>query len=176
LLVDWSRFLTRRRLAVLAALGLPLLAVILFTFQPNEASYYPRCLFYKATGWQCAGCGTARCIHALLHGRVLQAAAYNLFILIALPFLVYWAVRHTWAGLRDLPTPRRRLPPGATPVLFVLVLSFWVLRNVPSYPFTLLAPHEIEVSSGTEQQREGADGERAAEAADDPPSGARSGR
>jgi hypothetical protein len=28
-------------------------------------------------------------------------------------------------------------------VIFAVFIAYWVLRNVPAYPFTLLAPHEI---------------------------------
>jgi hypothetical protein len=29
-------------------------------------------------------------------------------------------------------------------VILVLLLVYWVLRNVPAYPFTLLAPHQLQ--------------------------------
>jgi hypothetical protein len=38
---------------------------------------------------------------------------------------------------------RWHIPSWLIRVFAVLVVLFWVLRNVPVYPFTLLAPHVL---------------------------------
>ncbi|MCR5159033.1 MAG: DUF2752 domain-containing protein [Prevotella sp.] len=36
----------------------------------------------------CPGCGFQRAIHALLHGRFIEAIGYNLFLVVAFPYLM----------------------------------------------------------------------------------------
>jgi TRAP-type C4-dicarboxylate transport system permease small subunit len=78
-----------------------------------------------------------------LHGDLPQALAYNPLFVVALPFLafgMYLTIHQAWTG--------RRLPVRSMPVWFVyaivcVILAYWVLRNVPVYPWTLLAPHVL---------------------------------
>src|SRR5262249_54935902 len=67
-------------------------AVVLYQVPPASGSFYPPCLFHALTGLHCPGCGSTRCLHALLHGDLRQAAAYNVLLLLALPFLGWWAL------------------------------------------------------------------------------------
>jgi hypothetical protein len=130
-----------RRWYPLLALGLVALGgVVLYHVDPARQSYFPGCVFHWLTGWNCPGCGTTRALHQLLHGRLGAALGYNpvtpLLLPLALAWLGAWAVR-AWQGR---PAPSWELPPRAGWVVLGLVLAFWVLRNIPAYPFTLLAP------------------------------------
>jgi hypothetical protein len=133
----------RRRLLLLVALAVPAGLFLLYRVAPTEDSFYPRCLFHTATGLHCPGCGTTRCLHALLHGQFRQAAAYNALALLALPFLLFWAARRGLAFLRGVPLRARPLPAWAYVVLIGIVLAFWVLRNLSFPPFDALAPHPL---------------------------------
>jgi hypothetical protein len=133
---------------LLAAVTLPLLLTILYRFEPTEDSIYPRCAFHALTGLHCPGCGTTRCLHALLHGDVRQAAAFNLLTLLSLPPLVVWGLRAGLAALRGTTVRGPRLPAWSILALFGLVVAFWVLRNTGLPPFDLLAPHRLEGNSG----------------------------
>ena len=120
--------------------GVLALAYLLLTHGPH-ASFWPKCHFKRLTGLHCIGCGMTRGSHALLQGDVLAAFRYNplLFSLLALALLAgVWELLARWTG-KDLPL---RLRPR-WPMLWTLIglfLAFWVLRNVPAWPFTLLAP------------------------------------
>src|SRR5438067_7322505 len=133
----------RRRLLLLAALAVPAGLFLLYRFAPTEGSLYPRCVFHTVTGLHCPGCGTTRCLHALLHGQLRQAAAYNALALLALPFLLVWAARRALAFLRGVPVRARPLPRWAYVVLVGAVLAFFVLRNLNVPPFDALAPHTL---------------------------------
>jgi len=134
----------RRRWAALAATaGLPVAAGILYRVPPTEGSLYPPCLFHLLTGLHCPGCGTTRCLHALLHGDLHQAAAYNVLTLCLVPPLLFWAARAWWAALADRPVRPRPLPGWTFWVLLVVVAAFAVLRNLPFAPFRVLAPHAL---------------------------------
>src|SRR5258708_5652874 len=63
-------------------------SAFLYAVDPNRHSVYPQCLLYKATGIYCAGCGATRALHALLHGRVVEALHDNALFVAALPLLL----------------------------------------------------------------------------------------
>ena len=115
-----------------AAFTAAVAAAILLRFDPSRTKWMPRCLFHTLTGLYCPGCGATRSLHALLHGHVAAALRWNV---LAIPLLVFLALllwRPQW-GLRRAVT---------YPALAVIVL-FWILRNIPYHPFTLLAPGRL---------------------------------
>ncbi len=118
-------------------------AALLYWVPPTPGGIYPRCLFRSLTGLHCPGCGSTRCLHALLHGDLRQAAAYNVLLVLALPFLAACGVRFLWYRGRPRTAPGRRLPAWAIRVLFGVVVAYWILRNIDCPPFHLLAPHVL---------------------------------
>ncbi len=115
-------------------------AAILYRWNPATAGVYPACPFFALTGWYCPGCGSTRALHQLLHGNLGAAFDLNPLLVLALPFLAYEIL----AYLLDRPG-WRSLSSASTPALWVralgaTVIAFGVLRNLPQYPFTLLAP------------------------------------
>jgi hypothetical protein len=121
----------------------PLGAVILYAVPPAENHLYPQCIFHLLTGLHCPGCGTTRCLHALLHGDLAQAAAYNILILIALALFGVWGLRRGSAVVTGRPLRSWRLPTWSMRLLLYALLAFWVLRNLDVTPFNFLAPHEL---------------------------------
>jgi hypothetical protein len=131
---------------LLAAGGLFVVAVV----PPTEYSYYPKCQFHTLTGLHCPGCGLTRALHAALNGQFEQALAYNVFAPVLIPVLGLAVGRALWQwawGEDDDKPPRRRRGPRwerwAPWACLAVILVFWVLRNLPVYPFTWLAPHEL---------------------------------
>ena len=113
--------------------------VFLFFLNP-ETSFYPPCLFKKFTGLQCPGCGSARACYHLLHGNFLTAIDYNLLFTGFLPLLImegfsrlFFINRNTESRLRVIQNHIRPLH------VLILVLIFWILRNLPLYPFNFLS-------------------------------------
>jgi hypothetical protein len=136
----------RVALVLLGTAGVAAGVYVLAAVPPTEDSYYPKCQLHSLTGLHCPGCGTTRALHALLNGRVAQAAAYNPLAFVVLP-IVGWSlvrsVRASWLGRpvrRSSAPPRRRVPPW---LILAALLLFAILRNLPVYPFNLLAPHEL---------------------------------
>ncbi len=113
-------------------------------FNPaTGASFYLRCPFNALTGLYCPGCGSTRAAHQLLHGHFAAALALNPLLVLLLPFLGYAFVSYALMGIRGRGLPRVFVPPPLIWLLFWMVLAFWILRNVPLYPFYLLAPHNV---------------------------------
>ena len=125
--------------AGLIALG-ALVAYLLVEHGPH-ASFWPKCHFKRLTGLHCIGCGMTRGSHALLQGDLLLAFRYNpvLMTLAGLGLLaLLWELLARCSG-KDLPfRPRPRW--GLLWAVLSVLLAFWVLRNIPAWPFTLLAP------------------------------------
>jgi hypothetical protein len=130
----------------LVAAGCAVAGGVVFAVDPETPGHYPTCPFLALTGWYCPGCGTTRALHALLHGNVAQAFAYNSVAFIAVPVLAWSLVRslRDWQrGPRAEPAGLRHNPAVPPALVLLLLVAYWVLRNIPAYPFSLLAPHQI---------------------------------
>lgn len=115
-------------------------AIVLYLVTPGKAWWMPPCLFHRLTGLYCPGCGTGRGIHELLHGNVLGAWRMNPLAVLAIPLLAYLIIgacfrRRAGAGAKSRP-----LPTWLPWLIVAVVAAFWVARNIPAYPFTLLTP------------------------------------
>ena len=106
----------------------------------HPPGWYPPCPFHALTGLFCPGCGSARTVHALVHGEWARALAFNPLIVLLLPFAVVWTLHALWRTLRHN-RPPAELPRPFAAVTLGVVVAFWVLRNLPWWPCTLLAPH-----------------------------------
>jgi len=116
-------------------------AVVLIWLLDPRQSAWPMCALYRITGLHCPGCGATRATHQLLHGELVSALRYNAFWVLALPVAFYAAVSETRRLTKGRPLPgdlvrNRWFWVG----LISVALLFGVLRNVPVYPFVLLAP------------------------------------
>ena len=110
-------------------------SVYLYAFQPGKTGFFPPCLFRMLTGLTCPGCGSTRAMHQLLHGHFAAAFMLNPLFLLAIPFLLYALIRYSVVVMRGgIPRPNA-LPPAYIYALFVIVVSFWIFRNTPFYPF-----------------------------------------
>ena len=126
---------------VVVALGLCAGGAYLYIFNPAASGMYPICPFHALTGLYCPGCGTGRAMHQLLHGNLLAAMRLNSFAVIMLPPIAYWLVSSGLQFIGRKPLPSKFIPAFWIWTLLVVILLYWILRNVPYYPFTLLAPH-----------------------------------
>ncbi len=109
------------------------------SFDPNlPGNPFPPCMFLTLTGHYCAGCGITRALHALVHGDIAGAIQMNvlaMLLMVVIPFAIAWHAG--WKPARLQPTARAM----ASPWFWVVLLAgFWIARNLPWYPFTLLAP------------------------------------
>lgn len=103
----------------------------MFMFNPIEYGWMPRCVFKSLTGLSCPGCGLLRAVHALLHGRVAEAVAYNYWLVLTAPYVGLLLLQQALPEGR-LKTTAQRLLLHRCVVAFYAA-SFWgwfVLRNV----------------------------------------------
>jgi len=97
------------------------------TVDPNQPGHYPLCPVRALSGWYCPGCGGLRSVHALLHGDVRTAIHDNAAVWVAIPALVVALV--LWRRGR---LTQAQVAVGGL-VLFVALLGFAVLRNLPGF-------------------------------------------
>lgn len=98
----------------------------------------PVCPFKAATGLDCPGCGGTRAAHQLFNGHLFAALDFNVLAVLAMPFILWglftWLTR-AFGGpvLRGISVPNRW-----TGVAVVVLLAFWVVRNLDGTPFAWL--------------------------------------
>lgn len=125
-----------RRLSVVAIwLLLSAGALYLYVFEPGRTGFFPLCPFRLLTGLTCPGCGSTRAMHQLMHGHIETAFTLNPLLLIALPLLLLYLIRHTAYVMRGKVPPKNVLPAPYIYAMFVAIVSFWIFRNTPFYPF-----------------------------------------
>lgn len=108
-------------------------AVVIYTNPPEHRKYYPPCIFKKFTGFDCAGCGSTRACYHLLHGHILQAANHNILLLLFIPVMFIGLVYNFTGRLAALWQKINK------PFIFLMmILLFWVVRNIPFYPWQWL--------------------------------------
>lgn len=109
-------------------------------FDPRSAGFFPVCPLYALTGIHCPGCGLTRAFHALFHGDVLTALDYNALLPVFALVFGFMFVSLVLIVIRGRGLSLRIFPPASLYGFLVLAAAFFVLRNLPFYPFTLLAP------------------------------------
>jgi uncharacterized protein DUF2752 len=125
-----------RRSTVLAFWSLLIAgAAYLFVFEPGKSGFFPPCPFRFLTGFQCPGCGSTRALHQILHGHFEAAFMLNPLLMVGIPFMLFAFLRYSVIVMRGgVPRPNA-LPAPYIYALFVVIVSFWVFRNTPFYPF-----------------------------------------
>ena len=110
-------------------------ATYLFVFERGKTGFFPGCPFRMLTGFTCPGCGTTRALHQILHGHFAAAFMLNPLLLLAIPFLLFALLRYSVIVMRGgVPRPNA-LPAPFIYAIFVVIVSFWIFRNTPFYPF-----------------------------------------
>ena len=116
------------------------LGIFYFFINPKEVNFLPECPLHVTTGIYCPGCGSQRATHQLLNFNIFGVLQQNVLFFIGLFILGYHFVvtgsnrifkKHIYNYLYHPKTPL---------VILGVIIIFWILRNIPYYPFNLLAP------------------------------------
>lgn len=110
--------------------------------EAHSANSGLECAVVRVTGFYCPGCGGTRCAQNILQGNWLAAFGHNPLLMsgfaLIMAFSAYLIIRITILGK----TPPR-LPNISSPWIalgLTTIALFTILRNIPVYPFGLLAP------------------------------------
>lgn len=141
---EYIRVKRSRRAALAGVVFAAALAGALYLYFHDPYQYPLPCIFYFLTGLYCPGCGAGRASYSLLHGRILDAFSYNPLMTILLPFIGLYVVAR---GMDWVLTGKnhvdRRISVKLLVAVLILILVYGVLRNIPVFPFELLAPGGI---------------------------------
>ena len=124
-----------------------LAAAVLFVYwmNPSKNPFVPVCFFYRLTGLYCPTCGMTRAMYHVLHGNFAQGFSMNVLWPGILLFLGASAgLWFFWLVTNKNPLHRANLVlrkyPAISWFILIVLFGFWIFRNIPVYPFTLLAP------------------------------------
>lgn len=111
-----------------------------FFWNPSNHAFFPKCPFYALTGIFCPGCGSQRAIHKLINGEIVEGIRHNYLILLLFVVLGYQSILFLLNKFTTTTYKNLTHKPITTKVILVIVILFWILRNISVFPFTELAP------------------------------------
>lgn len=88
------------------------------------------CVFRLVTGYRCPGCGMTHAAMALIHGQPKTAFLENPLSLSVVPLLLLYGAYRAEVYIRTARTDFRKWEIVFLGVLWVVVLLFWLLRNL----------------------------------------------
>jgi hypothetical protein len=117
------------------------ISLLYFFVDARVTNLLPKCPFHSITGLYCPGCGSQRALSSLLHLDIAAATRYNLLMVVSLPLITYSAYA-AWMNTFTQVKVHQKLFHSVAFIwmLAVVVVVFAILRNIPYYPFNLLAP------------------------------------
>jgi hypothetical protein len=131
---------TKERVICAAGLlGIGAGAFVVGYFNPVTAGFFPACPFHAVTGLNCPGCGMTRGFNSLFHGDVLGALHFNLLLPFFAFFFAYFVLSLFLTTVRGYGLSWKIFTPKIVAGFLILTLVFAVVRNLPFYPFNLLA-------------------------------------
>ncbi len=115
-------------------------AILFFILDPSKNAIFPRCMFNSITGYYCPGCGSQRAVHSLLHLDIAGVVHYNFLFLPALLLIIYHYLHPFLNRIFKWKLPNIFYFKNTPWIILGVVFIFWILRNIPVFPFSALAP------------------------------------
>jgi hypothetical protein len=128
-----SKYKTKKLIKwILIGISLIVFYFVYAHFNPYKVDFFPKCPFLWLTGYKCPGCGSQRAIHYLFNFDIYHAFKENMLLVISIPYLIVGAWFDTIAVKTEKQLRIRKFLFGqkAIMVILVLVIGFWILRNV----------------------------------------------
>ena len=120
-------------------IGIVLFVVIYKLFNPNQY-FFPKCPVHLITGLYCPGCGSQRSLHAFLNFHILEAFSTNLLVGLLITATIFDILFYFLKLEKLRPVNFLKTNRYISIVVLYLVIVFTILRNIPFYPFNILAP------------------------------------
>ena len=113
--------------------------IFLYYFNPAEYSQiYPPSLSREWGGFYCAGCGTLRALHQLLHGNWRAALRFNPLLIICLPYCFYLVLPYFLQYFYQLNLYTIKYKNRQLLIMTIMFIVYGFLRNIAF--FWWLAP------------------------------------
>lgn len=104
----------------------------------------PSCIFKRLTGFYCISCGGTRTIKFLLNFDFQNALRENILIvfvcLVFIVFLITYNISVLFENVKTRDLLDNVFSLKIIIYIIIMALIFMIIRNIPYYPFELLAP------------------------------------
>jgi hypothetical protein len=120
-------------------IGIIFLVIIYKKFNPNQY-FFPRCPVYSLTGLYCPGCGSQRSLHAFLNLNIGDAFSSNLLVGFLIVILIVELLFYILKLEKFRPVNFMKSNRYFSIIVLCVVIAFTLLRNIPVFPFNVLAP------------------------------------
>lgn len=115
---------------ILAFIFFVVIFCVYYFFDPEKYSFFLKCPLKTITGYECAGCGVQRSLHAILHFHFLKAFKFNaLFVVSILFFLFFFLMRY----FRIIKKTDFFYSKKFLLIALILILLFSLLKNTSVY-------------------------------------------
>lgn len=121
-------------------IALLLMLSLYFIIDPSSTRLFPKCPFLSLTGLYCPGCGSQRAIHNLLNGNIIIGIRHNYLLILVFVVLCYQLILFIANSYFEKSFKNLFHKSSISKTILILVLAFWILRNLSVFPFTELAP------------------------------------
>lgn len=114
------------------AVSILVFIVLYKNFNPEGYDIFPKCPFLMITGYKCPGCGSQRAIHHILNLEFGGAFRSNALLIIFLPYIITGFIFDFIKTKNPKLLKLRRFLFGKNAIIIVLVvvISFWIFRNL----------------------------------------------
>jgi len=116
-----------------------ILALYIF-WNPSDSNIFPKCPLYSVSGIYCPGCGSQRAAHKLLNGNIIEGFRHNYLIALLALVLLYQAFIFIMNNILNKGVTNLLHKSKVTLGILIVIILFWILRNINLFPFTELAP------------------------------------
>ena len=129
-----------RMFAAASVVGAVGILGILYFVNPGTSTLYPMCPFLWVTGCYCPGCGSLRALHQITRGHLVSEFGLNPLLVLSMPFVAYYFASQVSLAFRGFPLRTFFVRPLLIWSLLGVIILYWIVRNLPMHPFSLLAP------------------------------------
>jgi len=117
------------------------LTFLYFFVNPSNVDFFPKCPLYATTGIYCPGCGSQRATHQLLQLNFIGVLQQNILFFFGLFILGYHIAVQSLNLVLKKNIYNYLYHPKTPIIILVIIIVYWILRNIPYFPFNILAPN-----------------------------------
>lgn len=131
----------RRLTAAVLILAAVILFIVLYIYAESRCGISIPCPIYRFTGLYCPGCGSGRAFHEFFRGHIAAAFRQNpAFMILAPAAVLYFTVRLIDYVISGRNRIDKYIPDKLLIGIFIILIIFGVLRNIPIDVFNCLRP------------------------------------